>query len=60
MADKAFHEAERFRDNIYKRGARVMVFNDLSTACTWLDLDLDQTRETIGQLHGKIRGAPNQ
>lgn len=56
IASDAFVEATRFQPAASAVGvSRVIVFNELSTACTWLGIDLTATRSTLATLRSELR-----
>jgi len=56
IASDAFAEATRFQEAASAVGvSRVIVFNELSTACTWLGVDLTATRAALSALRNELR-----
>lgn len=56
IASDAFDEATRFQEAASAVGvSRVIVFNELSTACTWLGIDLAATRTALSALRNELR-----
>jgi len=56
IANDAFDEAARFQEAASAVGvSRVIVFNELSTACTWLGLEVTATRAALGALRSELR-----
>jgi hypothetical protein len=57
VASGALAEATRFQKEATEIGvSQVVVFSDLSAACSWLDIDFDATRSTLDDLRGQLRG----
>ena len=51
-----FDEATYFEREASSRGlSQVIVFNDISTACTWLGLDVGPIRATVTEMRREIR-----
>ncbi len=51
-----FDEATYFEREASSRGlSQVIVFNDISTACTWLGLDVGPIRATVAEMRREIR-----
>jgi hypothetical protein len=50
VAGEAFRKAVEFENIISRYGARVITFNILSTACTWLDMDADDIERSLQEL----------
>ena len=51
-----FDEATYFEREASEHGlSQVIVFNDLSTACTWLGLEVGRTRTVVADIRREIR-----
>jgi hypothetical protein len=57
VAGEPFWKAVDFELLISQYGASVIVFNSLSTACTWLGIHADQVDKTLRQLQAAPPGA---
>ena len=55
VASTTFAEAQRFGSYIEEEVPRVIVFNELSTASTWLGVDGDRVRSTVDELRADLR-----
>ena len=56
VAGNMFEEATKFQEAASAVGlSRVIVFNDLTTACTWLGADAGTTRAALGELRRDLR-----
>jgi len=56
VASDAFDEATRFQEAASAVGvSRVIVFNELSTACAWIGIDVAATQAAISALRGELR-----
>lgn len=55
VADHAFDEARDFGERIESEVPRVIVFNNLDTACSWLGTDAAVARESVASLRQEIR-----
>jgi hypothetical protein len=60
VASTTFREAQRFGAYIEEEVPRVIVFNDLSTASTWLGVDPDDVRATVDGLRAELRSGEGQ
>ena len=57
VASGALAEATKFQTEATAAGvSQVVVFSDLSAACSWLDIDFDATRSTLADLRSTLRG----
>jgi len=60
IADIHFVEASRFQRAAKVSGvSEVLVFNDLTTACTWVRADLAAVRTILGDLRHRLRAHPH-
>jgi len=50
VANGAFAKARRFERALTPQGPTLIVFNLLSTACAWLDVDLRDTAHTLQRM----------
>jgi hypothetical protein len=55
VADATFAEAQQFGACIEEVAPRVIVFNDLATAATWLGVDTAQVRKIVAELRSQLR-----
>ena len=55
VAGETFVLAQRFGSYLEEEVRRLIVFNDLDTACTWLGVDAADARELIGELRDSLR-----
>jgi hypothetical protein len=55
VAGETFVLAQRFGAYLEEEVRRLIVFNDLDTACTWLGVDAADARELIGELREHLR-----
>ena len=55
VAGKEFDRSKLFENLVKSHLLNVIVFNDLSTACTWLGIDTMETQQEIQQIHIKLR-----
>jgi len=55
VARDEFRRAKRFGELIERFGTFSVVFNSLDTACIFLGIDLEDTRQTIEGLRAEIR-----
>jgi hypothetical protein len=56
VASGALAEATNFQKEATAIGVtQVVVFSDLSAACSWLDIDFDATRTTLDDLRSSLR-----
>ena len=55
VAGETFVLAQRFGSYLEEEVHRLIVFNDLDTACTWLGVDAADARELIGELRESLR-----
>jgi hypothetical protein len=55
IAADTFGRASRLSQLVARFGALLVVFNNLDTACTFLDIDLTEARGTIEQLRSRLR-----
>jgi hypothetical protein len=55
VADATFDHAQRFGAYLEEEVRRVIVFNHLTTACTWLGVDAPDVREIVDALHTEIQ-----
>jgi hypothetical protein len=60
VANKAFQQSPLFELFTSKHGLRLIVFNDVGTACKWLGIDAKEAEQSIKQLRVKIRSAANR
>jgi hypothetical protein len=57
VADHTFELAQRFGSYIEEQVPRLIVFNSLDTACTWLGVDVVAAGAIVDDLRGEIRSA---
>ena len=57
VAGETFVLAQRFGSYLEEEVPRLIVFNDLATACTWLGVDGAQAGTTIDELRGQLRAS---
>ena len=50
VADLTFEEATRFGEALAEEAPRLIVFNDYTSACTWLGVDIAETEALLGDL----------
>jgi hypothetical protein len=55
VAGETFVLAQRFGSYLEEEVRRLIVFNDLGTACTWLGIDPADVRVLIGELRADLR-----
>ena len=55
VADATFNHAHRFGAYLEEEVRRVIVFNHLTTACTWLGVDAAEVRGILDALRTEIR-----
>ena len=55
VAGETFVLAQRFGSYLEEEVPRLIVFNDLATACTWLGVDGTRVGTIIDQLRGQLR-----
>ena len=55
VASSLLDEAQRFRAYIEEEAPRLIVFNDVSTAATWLGVDTEHVRGMVDGLRAEIR-----
>jgi hypothetical protein len=55
VARDEFRRAKRFGELIERFGTFSVVFNSLDTACIFLGIDLEDTRQTIEELRFRLR-----
>jgi hypothetical protein len=55
VAHHTFHEAQMFERNLESQGPRIIVFNNVDTACTWLGVDTTDVRDAIDDLRRQLR-----
>jgi hypothetical protein len=53
-------DLSRYAENLVREyGGKNIVFNDVATACTWLNLDVRSMREIIEDIRHEIRDQPS-
>jgi len=57
LANDLFGKARRFGTLLSRYGTSVIVFNRLSTACTFLGIDPTDTGQILDQLRARLRSA---
>jgi hypothetical protein len=57
VANETFVLAQRFSTYLEEEVPRLIVFNDLDTACTWLGVDTAASRAVIDELRAGLRAA---
>lgn len=57
VASETFVLAQRFGSYLEEEVRRLIVFNDLDTACTWLGVSTADVRVTIDELRADLRSA---
>jgi hypothetical protein len=55
VANETFVLAQRFGTYLEEEVRRLIVFNDLETACTWLGIETTAARVVIEELRGELR-----
>ena|SRR5690242_4227504 len=61
VAGHDFALASQYGETRTEAGTLTIAFHDLSTACIWLDVELELVQQTIGELREELTGAaPNQ
>ena len=60
VARHAFSDASIFDERVRDSIPRVLVFNDLGTACVWLGADVEQIEKTLDELRERSVSAPAQ
>jgi len=55
VAQNLFWDAQTFEKVLAGYGGRVIVFNDLDTACTWLDVDPVSTGQRVRQMAADLQ-----
>ncbi len=56
IASETFVLAQRFGSYLEEEIRRLIVFNDLETACTWLGVDPVIVRKQVDELRAELRG----
>jgi len=59
-ADNLFGKAKRAQAAISHLGISIVVFNHLDTACTFLGIQVNETRQILGGVRAKPQGNENQ
>jgi len=59
IAGDNFDRARDFESRNEPPGLRMIVFNDLFNACTWLGIDISQANATLDELRQELRGFPD-
>ena len=54
VASSGFWIARTFEEAMTSEGGRVIVFNDLHTACIWIDIDPVATRHRLEQMTSEL------
>ncbi len=57
VSDKAWSQAKAFETGGEKHGLTIITFNELSTACAWLGIDLRIARDHLKKLSSNKPGA---
>jgi len=55
VAGDNFDRSREFESHNEPPGLRVIVFNDLFNACTWLGIDISEANETLDELRRRAR-----
>ena len=55
LAGDNFDRSREFESHNEPAGLRVIVFNDLFNACTWLGIDISEANETLDELRRRAR-----
>jgi len=55
VAGDNFDRSRKFESHDEPPGLRVIVFNDLFNACTWLGIDISEANEAFDALRGRTR-----
>ena len=55
VAGDNFEQSRKFESHDEPPGLRVIVFNDLFNACTWLGIDISEANEAFDELRGRAR-----
>jgi hypothetical protein len=55
IASREFRRASRFAKLVERFGTSTVVFNNLDTACLFLDIDFMETHKTLERLRTKLR-----
>jgi hypothetical protein len=55
VAGETFVLAQRFGSYLEEEMPRLIVFNDLATACTWLGVEGSEVRTTLDELRAELR-----
>ena len=56
VADKSFQKTPLYELFASRRGLRVIVFNDIGTACKWLGMDPKEAEQIVELLRTRMRG----
>jgi len=57
VAGDNFDRSREFESHDEPPGLRIIVFNDLFNACTWLGIDISEANETLDELRREARAA---
>jgi len=55
VAGDNFDRSRKFESHDEPPGLRVIVFNDLFNACTWLGIDISEANEALDELRGQAQ-----
>jgi hypothetical protein len=58
VAGGNFDRAREFESHDEPQGLRLIVFNDLFNACTWLGIDTDSAMDALDELRAELRAGP--
>ena len=57
VAGETFAHAQRFSAYVEEAVQRLIVFNELDTACTWLGVDVAEVRSVVADLRLELRAS---